>query len=96
VERSSGSRGSQCEDLGLPLQGFSMSAWQQHVATLEAAVEPAKDANVSVTKVSLWFVLPKVAMPDITSGLLHAPWSVCLRSSLLKSVTLAVDIQHAL
>lgn len=38
--------------LGLPLQGFSMPDWQQYVAMLEAAVEPAKDANVSVTKVS--------------------------------------------
>jgi hypothetical protein len=37
--------------LGLPLQGFSLSEWQQYVARLEAAVEPAKDANVSVTKV---------------------------------------------
>lgn len=37
--------------LGLPLQGFSLSEWQQYVAMLEAAVEPAKDANVSVTKV---------------------------------------------
>jgi len=37
--------------LGLPLQGFSMADWQQYVGMLEAAVEPAKDANVSVTKV---------------------------------------------
>jgi hypothetical protein len=54
VERNSSSGGGrQCDALGLPLQGFSMSDWQQHVATLEAAVEPAKDANVSVTKVCL-------------------------------------------
>jgi hypothetical protein len=37
--------------LGLPLQGFSLPEWQQYVAWLEAAVEPAKDAKVSMTKV---------------------------------------------
>lgn len=57
VGRGSGSGGGRDGDvagdeaLGLPLQGFSVSDWQQYVAMLEAAVEPAKDANVSVTKV---------------------------------------------
>lgn len=57
--RGSGSGGGRESDaagdeaLGLPLQGFSVSDWQQYVSMLEAAVEPAKDANVSVTKVSL-------------------------------------------
>jgi hypothetical protein len=92
VERSSGGGARQCDDLGLPLQSFSMSDWQQHVATLEAAVEPAKDANVSVTKVGL------CAAP---SKLWHHQWPpACSKECLLvlclvKDVTSPVRTQHA-
>lgn len=47
--------------LGLPLQGFSVADWQQYVSMLEEAAEPAKDANVSVTKVGACAVVVTIA-----------------------------------